>query len=342
MVRRRRIVLNFTRAAATLAVTMSDGKSIAHFQEPTRATSPSPSYGPRDEASGVLVTTPPTGSTPNGLWERQLHAWKLLGPPLRPSPEDVAAYEATVVNWSRQHGPPRGLILGATPELAWLSWPVGADVLAVDRSQAMIEHIWPGYPAPGQGGRCGDWLNLPLPNGSRDVVLGDGPFTQLDFPDGYRSVARSLRRVLSGHGVVAIRFFLKHERGESPEQVLADLWDGRIHNFHVFKWRLAMALQESVEKGVEVHAIWRYWAAAVNPDELARHLGWSAEVIATMDNYRGLAVRYTFPTRAELRQVLSHDFTEVNCQVPTYALGERCPILTLRPRAATDTERPET
>jgi SAM-dependent methyltransferase len=332
---RRQNLLNFLRATVTLDGSMPEGQSIAR----ARISPVSTRAGLGEEFPNLdiaILDTPETNPASNNraLWERQVAAWKLLGPPLRPSPEDVAEYENTVLDWSRKYGPPRGLILGATPELARLPWPSRASVLAVDRSPAMIERVWPGYPKPGQGGLCGDWLNLPLPDHSRDLVLGDGPFTQLPYPAGYQSVARSIRRVLSDNGAVTIRFFIKPDMAESPEQVMADLWGGRIRSFHIFKWRLAMALQEQVEQGVQLQTIWSYWVDTVNPDELADRLGWQPEVISTMENYRGLAVGYTFPTLGELWEVLRPVFVESQYRVPKYDLGERCPILTFRPASA--------
>ncbi|MFO1515104.1 MAG: class I SAM-dependent methyltransferase [Verrucomicrobiota bacterium] len=312
--------MNFIRAAVTLNGSMSEGQSIAPTNAPPTTTR-------QDQADGFQPRSNPNGE----LWERQVAAWNRLGAPLRPSAEDIAAYETIVETWSRQHGPPRGLVLGATPELARLLWPTGSNVLAVDRSREMIQHIWPGHPSPGQGGLCSDWLNLPLADQSRDLVLGDGPFTQLSFPDGYQSVAHSIRRVLAANGRVIIRFFTRPEVAEAPEAVFADLGNGRIRSFHAFKLRLAMALQERVEQGVQLQTIWNYWADAVSPSELTNRLGWRPEVISTMENYRGLAVRYTFPTLDELRRVLNPYLTESKCLVPEYELGERCPILTFRP-----------
>jgi hypothetical protein len=269
-------------------------------------------------------------ATRGGIWERQIKAWKWLGPPLRPSPEDVAEYEATVSGCPLRHRPPTGLVLGTTPELSRLSWPPGSTVLAVDRSPEMLRRIWPGHPEPGQGGVCADWRKLPVRDRSCDIVLGDGLFTQLIYPAGYREVARSIRRVLTAKGIATIRFFVRPEASESPDQVFSDLWCGRIGSFHAFKWRLAMALQEEVRDGVQLRTIWEYWADAVNPRELADRLGWRPEAIATIENYRGLTVRYAFPTLDELRRVLGTELDEVRCRMPQYELGERCPILTLR------------
>lgn len=293
------------------------------------------------ESPTVQQPVAATEASNEAFWERQLRTWELLGPPLRPSPEDVASYQAIVLACARERGNLHGLILGATPELARLQWGARSRVLAVDRSQAMIDRVWPGHPSPGLGGLCGDWQQLLLPDHSCDVVLGDGSLTQLEFPTGYFGVSQSIRRVLTRRGMAAFRCFVKPATPETPERVLADLWTGCVPSFHVFKWRLAMALQETAEEGVELHAIWSHWADSVDPEKLARHLGWSPKVIATVDNYRGVRARYTFPTLAQLRQVLRQEFVEVRCEFPNYALGDRCPMLTLQPRSNSARAEPQ-
>ena len=256
----------------------------------------------------------------------------MVGPPLRPGQEDRERFDAAMLGWSQRHGAPRALVLGATPELARLRWPVRTHLIAVDHNYAMLRRLWPGYPGPSQGGVIGDWLRLPLKNGCRDVVLADGVFNLLDFPAGHRSLLRAIRRVLSDQGLCVIRCFTKPEESETPRQVLNDLWRGRIGNFHVFKWRLAMSLHERVERGVRLKDIWAFWRGAVDSRELVARLNWESAVVATIDNYQGLEERYAFATLREMRSVVEEEFVEAQCHFPTYELGERCPILTLRPR----------
>jgi hypothetical protein len=100
----------------------------------------------------------------------------------------------------------------------------------------------------------------------------------------------------------------------------------------VFKWRLAMALHGGLEEGVRLADIWDAWHAAVpRPDELARRLGWPLPEILTMDDFRNVQARYTFPTLAEVRAFAAARFEERGCHFPEYELGERCPTLVLRP-----------
>ncbi len=267
-------------------------------------------------------------------WDSYARDWHLVGAPLRPSPSDVAIYERAIGGWQAgRKRAPRALLLGVTPEIATLRWPPGTQLLAVDRSAGMIEHVWPARAAPHGVAARGDWLKLPLADGARDVAIGDNPFTRYRYPQGHRAMLASLRRVLSADGLLVLRYFCGADRPERPAQVFAELRAGRIGNFHVFKWRLAMALQRRLEEGVPWGAVWDAWHAEVrDPEALMRELGWRVELLRTIEVNRGSADRVTFPTYAEVLRVLGEAFEPVQKIVPDYELGERCPIVIARPR----------
>ena len=133
--------------------------------------------------------------------------------------------------------------------------------------------------------------------------------------------------------MLSVRFYVRPERPEAPGRIFDDLEQGRIGSFHVFKWRLAMALHRGLEEGARVADVWKAWSERV-PDAgaLARRTGWPMEVIRTMDAYRDVPATYTFPTLEEARATLSGAFDEIDCRFPTYELGERCPTLSFWPR----------
>jgi SAM-dependent methyltransferase len=213
-----------------------------------------------------------------------------------------------------------------------MRWPAaGTQVLAVDQSHAMIRTIWPGA-ALGHQAVCAHWTALPLAAASRDIVIGDGSFNNLAGA-AYGAMARSVRRVLRAPGVFVIRFFLRPDRPERVGAIFDDLFHGRAGSFFAFKWRLAMALHGALDDGVRLSDIWDAWHAAVpRPETLAQNLGWPLEKILTIDDYRGSAVRYTFPTLPEARAALRTDFEERACHFPGYELGPLCPTFVLRPR----------
>jgi hypothetical protein len=106
-----------------------------------------------------------------------------------------------------------------------------------------------------------------------------------------------------------------------------------MRNFHAFKLRLLMALQTDVIGGVAARDAYRFWASH-HPDLgwLTARNGWEHEVMETIDLYRVTDTVYSFPTLAELRSSLAEFFDIVSVSLPDYELGERCPLLTLRPR----------
>lgn len=270
---------------------------------------------------------------PRDHWIDLARSWDLRKSPLRPAPEDIRILEGELRQWHAAAQPPRteALVLGATPELARLSWPGATHLLASDRSEAMLRGVWPGA-SLGNGAVCADWTALPLADASRDLLLGDGCFSALTG-DRYRAFSRSMRRVLRDGGRLFMRYFLRPEKPEPVSGIFDDLGAGRIGNVHAFKWRLSMALHGTLAEGVVLGEIWDVWHQAVPlPERLARERGWPLPEILTMDDFRGVPARYTFPTLAEARSAVAQEFEEIACHYPGYELGERCPTLVLRPR----------
>lgn len=265
-------------------------------------------------------------TTPVDHWQQHAAQWRNLGPPLRPSPADVAIFEEVAAGGGAT---PRALLLGVTPELALMRWPAGTRLLAIDRCPGMISLVWPGHGRPDTLAVLGNWLSPPLAAGALDLVVGDGCFTILSWPEGYRQVAAALREIMAPGGLLALRFFVRPERPESLARVRADLRAGRIGSFHACKWRLAMALHgPDGAGGVRLADIWQAWRETdfIPP-------GWSPAAVATIDNYRGVATRYSFPTLAEVRQAFQGLFREEACRHGDYELAERCPLLVFRPQA---------
>lgn len=266
-------------------------------------------------------------------WNKNAKHWDLIGSPLRPAPEDIRVLEQVVEQWHETNrvNALQAVLLGVTPEIALMHWPPDTRLVAVDRSQAMIDEIWPGE-RPGHTALCAEWLDLPLPDRSQDVVVGDGCFSALVNRSEYRAMVRAVRRVIRDNGLFLMRFFIRPQVQETVAAVVDDLWQGRIGNFHVFKWRLAMALHGSLDEGVRLADIWDAWRAAIpEPEQLASRLGWPLQVILTVEAYRGVETHYTFPTLTEARAAAMEAFSEVECIVPGYEMGDRCPTIIFKP-----------
>jgi len=274
-----------------------------------------------------------TGKTQNH-WEKHAQQWELVGPPLRPSTLDTDCFTDIIEEWSASNSQDSlaALLLGVTPEIAHMDWPLNARLFAADYSAEMIRSLWAMQDRQDRLAFCSDWRTLPLPDDSVGIVVGDGCFTLLSYPEGYQGLAREARRVLRGDGLLIVRFFVSTDDPASPAQVHEQLLTGVIGNFHIFKFRLAIALQQSAAEGVCVGDVWDNWnAQGYDVEELAARLNWQPETIRTIDAYRGMPARYTYPTVSEVEAALSPWFDPVAQYNHDYEFGENCPTLVMRP-----------
>lgn len=243
-------------------------------------------------------------------WPLHARQWALVESPLRPVSEDIA-FTASAIADAR-----RVMILGVTPELVAL----GREVIAVDRSSAMIEAVFPRR--ADARAVVGDWRALPLATGSIDAIAGDGALSTFTFP---YSVLGELARVLVPGGRLALRLFAAPTSRESLADVAAALAAGAITNFHALKWRVAMALLDA-NYNVAVAAIHRAFANL----DVSR---WDPRTTGTLDVYRASDLVYSFPPLPVVIEALAAaGFAHLATHVPrSYELAERCPtVLALR------------
>lgn len=271
-------------------------------------------------------------------WDAHAARWQLIGAPLRPAAPDLDYLRASVARLgatpSAQESVTRSaLLLGVTPEIAELTWDPPYRLVAVDKSEGMVKAVWPGD-TPTRRGIVGDWLALDLAEAPFDLVVGDGVFSLFEFPQGYARLASALSDVVKPGGLLSLRLFCRPEPSESVEEVFEALFAGTIGNFHVLKWRLAMALQGDSTRGVRLDDIWRtFRERAGSAEELANRLGWPAAIVGTIEGYRGVDERYSFSTEREVAESVAGGFELLETWRPRYELGERCPHLTFRRRA---------
>jgi hypothetical protein len=247
----------------------------------------------------------------------------------------VRVAAAAIDEWGRRTGrtDPTILLLGVTPELCRIDIGRDGRVIATDRSVDMIRGVWPGRVRTRDGSLTADWRDLPIAAGSIDVALADGSLTNLFFPSGYAAVCSELRRTFAEGGLWIARCFVQAGSPESVADVLSGLSTGRAGGFHAFKWRLAMALQTDPRAGVVLGDVWNALAAAEpDLDTLAERCGWRIESVRTIEAYRGLATRYSFPSLGELRAVIDDArFSILDVFIPDYELGDRCPTIVAAP-----------
>ncbi|HYG22265.1 MAG TPA: class I SAM-dependent methyltransferase [Verrucomicrobiae bacterium] len=274
-------------------------------------------------------------ATVPAYWDLMALQFRHQQPPLRPCAEDVRIHEETLRSWIRHHPNRRmnALLLGVTPELADMNWPDSSQLLAMERSQRMIEHVWPGDIEGHRRVICDNWFSAELPEQSFDVVIGDGVLTGLSYPLRYREIAHRVSRWLRPDGLLLLRAFIRPSVPETLERIAADLVANRIPRFDILKWRLAMSQQETAERGVELNAIHSAWLQLAERFETAiKAARWPQPTIETIELYAGRAERYSFPSLAELDNAFADAFTPVSMTLPRYAFGEQCPIRVYAPR----------
>jgi len=277
------------------------------------------------------MTNRSTIQSEEGHWKSHAIRWDLIGPPLRPSPDELAVVAAIVSELMAQVGN-RGLdalILGVTPEYARFPWPPKSNLIALDRCESMIRHVWTGSMAESERVLQGDWLALDTSLGPFDLVLGDGVLSQLAYPVDYERFCHTMRGVTRPGGRWALRLFARTGEPEAPERVLDDLRAGRLTNINEFKLRLGMALCDAGDADdVGVSEMWRFWHEACRRDASLRNC-WSTELQSTIENYREGTARYSFPHLEPVLDVLRRSATIREVEFPSYGLRDRCPMVIL-------------
>lgn len=272
-------------------------------------------------------------TSPEPYWNRIGSDWSLVGPPLRPSPEDTAFMERMIRDWhvDPARTPLQAGVLGVTPEIVGMNWPGQTRITAFDKEPAMIGYLWPKEGILHATAVCCNWLSLPVADAALHVVAGDGPLTQLSFPDEYQKIARELARVVAPGGLLVLRLFVPPPEREPVDTVFEELRSGRIENFNAFRWRLLMSLQESHGKGICVGDAWEAWHSRIpSPERLAEALGWPIEAVRVIDRYRSATAVYTFTPLESVRALLESDFTMAELVIPSYRDGIRYPTVCFR------------
>lgn len=265
-------------------------------------------------------------------WAALAAAWAKQGTPLRPGPEDAGRYRQAVSTHRPGDGGRRSvLLLGVTRELATLAWPYPVELTAADNSLSMIQALWERDSADRRVA-CADWRALPFGDRSMDVAVGDGCLSVIEFPGAARPFSRELHRVLGPDGLLVLRLFCRPEAGESLDAVHGALAAGAIDNPHCLRWRIAMAVQGSdVDRGVTRDEIWRaYQPMAAEARAMAGRFAWAPEALELFDAYRGGELRLHFPTIAEAAAAMP-EFHLTGVTLGQYAMGERFPVVCLRP-----------
>jgi SAM-dependent methyltransferase len=254
-------------------------------------------------------------------------------PLVQPAPEDVAFFE-NAISQEFVNAPPRVLLLGVTRAIAAMRWPARTRLCALDWSEPVIRRLWhtDGVPA-GAAAVRGDWREMPLAAASFDAALSDGSFHCLTCDEDGRMLTAELRRALRPGGLFCTRTFVAPDPPESVDELFAELAAGRTDSLHVFRWRLAAAMQGRSGAGVPRADIWRLWHARVGDARALKEIYDEADRgFVVLERFRDLSGRLFYYTLAELRALFAPGFDQVALDVPGYPGGERFPRMVLRAR----------
>ncbi|MDR3401135.1 MAG: class I SAM-dependent methyltransferase [Chthoniobacter sp.] len=274
----------------------------------------------------------PTGE----LWSTFASAWNRLGPPLRPCPEDLQRLHQAWTQSLPGGIPARHLeilSLGVTPEIALYPWAADIHLTAIDASEGMIRSVWPGD-APNRRAVRGNWLEMPFPDASFDLILTDTGLAQVASTGKLPAAARELRRVLRPDGRAAMRHFARPSPPESLDAIVHAASSGHLHNFHELKLRLLMAVEaENSGTAVRLADVYdRFQRLFPDRPLLARQLGCDLDIISTIDAYRERNTLYAFPSLAELAVVFDTFRLEPG-PAGQYPAAGICPVFSLAPKS---------
>ncbi len=253
--------------------------------------------------------------------------WSQLQLPLRPR-EPVPTRLRAVL--------PKGvkdvLVLGVTPDYA----DIAPDVTALDWSEGMIAHVWPGDTETRRAVQ-GDWRDMPFEDAQFDAVVGDNSLAFLPFPDQIGRAFAQVRRVLRPEGLAVFRMFLAPDQqpGDADLVRFGRALKGRSSD--ALRWRVAMqAACEAATPNVIADDGWRVFQRAF-PDmaSLVEGNEWGADEVRRLALFDGSTMALSFPTRAELARVaLQHFATLELLSSGSYLMAEDAPFVVMRGSAA--------
>lgn len=212
-----------------------------------------------------------------------------------------------------------------------MSWPKKTQVLAFDISSSVIRALWPGDIPGLREAKCASWAEIPRLCRSCDVIVGDGSLNTCRFPGEVQSLVRSLSRALKAGGILVARVYTRPKIRESLDTVFNALYSPSGLSIDVFKMRLFLAMQKTLEAGVAVReaaSVLKWYG--LNREVMTNRLGWSDAATEPFTSWRTSNAVYSFPSLAELYEVFGRQFEEVSTIYPTYQCGDCCPIIVMR------------
>ncbi len=270
-------------------------------------------------------------------WDIHVELFKQMKPPMRPEASEILLLKEIAATMVEVHQIPnlQVLLLGVTPEIVHLTWPIGTMLTAVDRSEIMIHHFWPGDVPKVRKMVRADWFEMPFAEGAFHLIIGDGVFNFMSYPDGYLKLSQILSSLLSEDGQLCIRIFNQLDHKESPKEVLQYLHEHEHVDYFEFRFRLATSLQESVEEGIYVtkETLDQYLVDhGVEMSSLYHKSGYTPPAIPPIPGAPSSNYRITYPTDEQYLTQVSQYFNEAKKLNGSHNLAYRTPIFVLSRR----------
>ncbi|MFC1842265.1 class I SAM-dependent methyltransferase [Candidatus Dependentiae bacterium] len=155
-----------------------------------------------------------------------------LGFPAKPTKKQLLLYKEAIYKTCYTKKNPEILVLGANPEIRDLCIKYNCSVTAVSPGSMALRamsYLMKYKDSPKNKSIESNWLNMPLPNNSYDLVLTDIALTA--NPCGkHEQILKEVNRVLKPGGFFFLRTFdmLDHEKKPEPPEFLEELRNGEI------------------------------------------------------------------------------------------------------------------
>lgn len=251
-----------------------------------------------------------------------------IGHPLRPNLEDIRIYEGLIKCRTAGDSKTIALVLGVTPEIYNLSSKIFDHVFAIDRTEAMINYVWPGERTQVFQKDWTDLKGLPL---QTDTIFCDGGLHLLGHPDQQGLLISGVESSLNQGGRFIARLFCPPKTRETSAEVLSALTKGNIPSMNHLKIRLGNAMQENVFSGVRLGDIWAMLDRALSDrNSFFCTLGWDKDTVDVIDLYKDSDARYHFMSVDQVVSLFSEHAPTmqlIDVMWPSYEMGFQFPVI---------------
>jgi hypothetical protein len=203
---------------------------------------------------------------------------------------------------------------------------------AVDRSETMIHSFWPGDIKGSRRLIRSDWFAMPFHRSTFHLIVGDGVFNFMSFPEGYRHFAQMLSDLLLPFGRICVRVFTQLPEKEKTEEVIESLHRNETIDYFIFRYRLATSLQPSAEEGIYVTA-----------DSLDQYLTENGNLLPELYAKSGYVrpktiltdptksdYRISYPTELQFKEQAKSVFDSIEKYNGSHTLAYRTPMFVLK------------